>query len=319
MVRTDFGISKGWLVCCLVLFFLCAALSTRVKAAEESGVLSPTSVKVYGEMSEESDVAANLIAGNIFDVLEAESDGAGVIWYRIKTDFGAEGYVKADELELLLMETQALQQNVEDNAADAGGDAISDAGNTDNTVLDNAADTAALDSTVTVTDNAASGNADVESNAAVGKLITQDSVNLRSLPSAESEILTKINQNTELSYFERSENSDGEGWYQVVYNDLTGYVIESAVTLVQESAEEAQTTVETVEAKEEASREETQSESEADDSARAEFEVSETGTAQKSRSGGGIDMVLVLLIAGGILCIAAIIVFLRKILALLRE
>ncbi|MCD8039323.1 MAG: SH3 domain-containing protein [Lachnospiraceae bacterium] len=217
------------------------------------------------------------------------------------------------------METQALQQNVEDNAADAGGDAISDAGNADNTVLDNEADTAALDNTVTVTDNAASGNADVESNAAVGKLITQDSVNLRSLPSAESEILTKINQNTELSYFERSENSDGEGWYQVVYNDMTGYVIESAVTLVQESAEEAQTTVETVEVKEEASREETQSESEADDSARAEFEVSETGTAQKSRSGGGIDMVLVLLIAGGILCIAAIIVFLRKILALLRE
>lgn len=118
------------MVCIICLFSLSVSpnLDTTVLAAEEDGMIQPSSAKIYSSMSENSDIIANLIIGNVFEVLEAESDASGGIWYRVKTDFGAEGYVKAAEMDRLIMDAQAIMPPA---AADTGGDEPSPGGDND--------------------------------------------------------------------------------------------------------------------------------------------------------------------------------------------
>ncbi len=116
---------------CIICFLQLSAspnLDTTVLAAEEDGMIQPSSTKIYSSMSENSDIIANLIVGNVFEVLEAESDASGGIWYRVKTDFGAEGYVKASEMDRLIMDAQAIMPPA---AADTGGDEPSPGGDND--------------------------------------------------------------------------------------------------------------------------------------------------------------------------------------------
>ncbi len=116
---------------CIICFLPLSAspnLDTTVLAAEEDGMIQPSSAKIYSSMSENSDIIANLIVGNVFEVLEAESDASGGIWYRVKTDFGAEGYVKASEMDRLIMDAQAIMPPA---AADTGGDEPSPGGDND--------------------------------------------------------------------------------------------------------------------------------------------------------------------------------------------
>lgn len=315
----------------LLLLFSCACFGIKAEAAEDSSV--PASAKVYSELSDNSDIAANLIAGNLFEVLEAVSDGSGRIWYQVRTDFGVEGYVKADELDRLLMETQAMQQEAAENVENMQPEGA-DENVLDNDSLDNAAedgdvlDNASLDNDAL--DNAAADeNALDNAQGAVieGRLITLDSVNLRSMPSTESEILTRINRNVELSYYQRYQNDIGEGWYQVDYNGMTGYVIESAAMVLQLQQEEQQEAdnseadvldEETLQ-EESSVLEEIQSDTSSIGSHQAEFEVNEGTDVPKKHKHGGVDIMLVILIIGGILCIAAIVIFLKKILGLLRK
>lgn len=116
---SDF-IKKGALcAACLVTVMVCTIFSPEVQAAEEGGMTQPSSAKIYSGMSESSDIIANLIVGNGFEVLEAQNDSSGGIWYRIRTDFGAEGYVKAKEMDKLILDAQAMQLPT---AADTGGE-----------------------------------------------------------------------------------------------------------------------------------------------------------------------------------------------------
>lgn len=116
---SDF-IKKGALrAACLVTVMVCTIFSPEVQAAEEGGMTQSSSAKIYSGMSESSDIIANLIVGNGFEVLEAQNDSSGGIWYRIRTDFGAEGYVKAKEMDKLILDAQAMQLPT---AADTGGE-----------------------------------------------------------------------------------------------------------------------------------------------------------------------------------------------------
>lgn len=309
MVKGDLKISGVRFIVFYLLLFSCACFGINAEAAEDSSV--PSSVKIYSELSDNGDVAANLIAGNLFEVLEAVSDGSGRIWYRVRTDFGAEGYVKADELDRLILETQAMQQeaaeNVENIQPEGAGENV-----LDNDSLDNAA-----------------GDDDVLDNAQgtviEGRLVILDSVNLRSMPSTESEILARINQNVELSYYQKYQNDIGEGWYQVDYNGMTGYVIESAAMVLQlqqeAESDESQADVLDEETQQEESSvlEQIQSETPAIGTHQAEFEVNERTDAPKKHKHGGVDVMLVVLIISGILCITAIVIFLKKMLGLIRK
>lgn len=108
---------------CLLVGILCMAFPLRIQAAEENGISQTSSVKVYRSMSDSSDIIANLIVGNVFEVVGSESDNTGSVWYRVRTDFGVEGYAKARELDRLILEAQAMVPPVaaeypSDNAAE---------------------------------------------------------------------------------------------------------------------------------------------------------------------------------------------------------
>lgn len=118
-MKSDF-VKKGALrVACLVTVMVCTIFSPEAQAAEEGGMTQPSSAKIFSSMSESSDIIANLIVGNVFEVLEAENDSSGGIWYRVRTDFGAEGYVKAGEMDRLIMDAQAMLPPA---AADTGSE-----------------------------------------------------------------------------------------------------------------------------------------------------------------------------------------------------
>lgn len=118
MVKSDFLKKYALRVACLMMVVVCIIFSSKAQAAEEGGMTQPSSAKIYSSMSEDSDIIANLIVGNVFEVLEAGNDASGGIWYRVRTDFGAEGYVKAEEMDKLIMDAQAMMPPA---AADTGG------------------------------------------------------------------------------------------------------------------------------------------------------------------------------------------------------
>lgn len=335
MVKADFRIRNVKFICCLLLILICTVLGLRVQAVEEEDALSPISVKVYSEMSDNSDIAANLIVGNAYEMLETTSDAEGGIWYRIKTSFGIEGYVKAAELDrLTTAKTQTLQQEEEEHVE----------GSETDTIDENASE-----------ENDAS-NA-VEGDETIGELITLAAVNLRSMPSTDAEVIGKINKDTKLTYIQEYVNDAGESWYKVEYGGMTGYLIERVVKITQrqQSNEDVQASdvdstdssdtwseetsqesapsqeSETIQENEAVQESQTVQESENPEEeeqsdlqtlsiAQAEFEVSEaTDTQKKEHKRGGVDLMIAALIAGGILCIAVIVVFLRKIRKLLRQ
>lgn len=93
---------------CLLLCMIYMVLPLRVQASEENNIPQSSSAKVYNSMSDSSDILANLIVGNVFEVLGTENDSDGGMWYRIRTDFGVEGYVKAQELDRMITDSRAM-------------------------------------------------------------------------------------------------------------------------------------------------------------------------------------------------------------------
>lgn len=63
--------------------------------ASETGMITSLSEKVYESMDTEGSVVANVIMGSPFTLLDAQYDGDGNVWYRIRTDMGTEGYLPA--------------------------------------------------------------------------------------------------------------------------------------------------------------------------------------------------------------------------------
>lgn len=312
--RTD-GKKKNRCILCVAFYFL-FIMTIKAYAAEDSDIFSAASAKVYTSMSEDSDVAANLIMGNMFEVLDAQGDADGVIWYLVRTDFGAEGYVKADELDRVLM--QEPQASMDEGAQD------------DENVQ--------IPENVQVPENI-EGEEDSEgtNNDPTGKLVVQEAVNLRRMPSTGSEILGRINRNTTLPYYEQITNDADEIWYRVIHEGSTGYVTDGAVTVMQQSSQpgegeqvsgEAETEQDTQTQKpiqesmtiqeKKPIQEETQFETETSTITQNVFEVdNETEPQRKGRR--GLDKVMVVLSLGSVLCAAAIAVLIKKIWKLIKQ
>lgn len=323
MVKAGLKRKNAELVCCLLLILMCTALPLNVRAAEEKGASSPVSVKVYSEMSDRSRVTANLIEGNTFKVLETARDDEGETWYHIKTDFGAEGYVRADEVNRLKVEKQVLQKETQETIEDL------ETGDAD----ENAFDEKTFSETVSDEETLEKDVADVKKNEeSNGEIITLAVVNLRSMPSAGSKMVDKIAQGVRLTYVQKLVNDAGESWYKVEYDGTEGYVIAKAVRLVKEEQqpkeekpisgeEEAEERSETETLSEEVWQEEPKPESQIVDTADTipfAFEVEDVDV-QQERKHKRIDLVLIMLAIAGTFCIGAIVVFLIKIWKLRRN
>lgn len=182
--------AAGWSAVLLCTIFTAFSIYfgrdvSTVCAAEEGSIPQPSSAKIYSGMSEDSDVIANLIVGNGFEVAGAENDDAGGVWYRVRSDFGAEGYVKAGEMDRLIADAQAMLPQITTDAdreppADDSGGEPSDPENTDggeaSADAQPSGDDSAGDTPVQAEDNAGEEQASEGSNAEEGQDPAEDHV-----------------------------------------------------------------------------------------------------------------------------------------------
>ena len=139
--------------------------SVSANAAEASGSMS---AKIYQNMSEES-VVGNLLFGNQFEVISAETDESGAVWYKVKTDFGVEGYVTEKEMNGLVQTAAAIgrqaasqnQQPQEQQTEPVEGEIQTKENNVENNADD------------TMTDNNATANEDQNNAGIIGAGVAQ--------------------------------------------------------------------------------------------------------------------------------------------------
>lgn len=103
----------------LITALLWMVFSLRVCAAEENSIPQTSSAKLYTEMSDNSGIIANLIVGNEFEIVSEQLDDNGSRWYKVRTAFGSEGYAKASELDKLIIDANELLYSASIAAANA--------------------------------------------------------------------------------------------------------------------------------------------------------------------------------------------------------
>ena len=289
-MKSDLGKRGALRAACLIAVMICVIFSTRVQAAEEGGMTLPSSAKIYKSMSEGSDIIANLIVGNVFEVLEAENDPSGVIWYRVRTDFGAEGYVKAVEMDKLILDAQTM---LSPTAIDAG-----------------------VEDPVPAEDNAGEGAAPEDDNA--GEEPVQEDNNAGEEPvqednnAGEEPVQEGNNAGVEQAPGdnnigdEHAEDADGEE--QAAENSV------GEEPFFEEAAPE-NVAISESDSIEGAGFGKTTDSQNADSATigSEDFTVIERTDKAKVHRHGRIDAVLIMIIAGGILCIIAIAALLKRI------
>lgn len=324
--------AAGWSAVLLCTIFTAFSIYfgrdvSTVCAAEEGSIPQPSSAKIYSGMSEDSDVIANLIVGNGFEVAGAENDDAGGVWYRVRSDFGAEGYVKAGEMDRLIADAQAMLPQITTDAdreppADDSGGEPSDPENTDggeaSADAQPSGDDSAGDTPVQAEDNAGEEQASEGSNAEEGQDPAEDNVGEGQAPE---------DSNAEEGQ-DPAEDHVGEGQAPEGGNAGEGQdSAEDAAGEGQDPAEGDSAGAETIGGQAQVPPGETAADPvdgagfgrETDDSAAESmvigsegFTVIERTDNQAVRRHGGIDGVLAMIIAGGILCITAIAALLRS-------
>lgn len=112
----------------LITAILWMVFSLRVCAAEENSISPISSAKLYTEMSDNSGIIANLIVGNEFEIISEQLDDNGSRWYKVRTGFGSEGYAKASELDELIIDANELLYSASIAAANAAQESQANSG-----------------------------------------------------------------------------------------------------------------------------------------------------------------------------------------------
>lgn len=258
--------------------------SVSANAAEASGSMS---AKIYQNMSEES-VVGNLLFGNQFEVISAETDESGAVWYKVKTDFGVEGYVTEKEMNGLVQTAAAIgrqaasqnQQPQEQQTEPVEGEIQTKENNVENNADD------------TMTDNNATANEDQNNAGIIGAGAAQAIENIYEITSEETSEIMKKQSMEDQSTEEQSDVNE-----------------EQESTQAQIFAQENNTVEETLQSKETDSSEQVSVETEETDQSLSQ-EVEPQGKTVNVKSG---ILLPVLLVTGIAACIAGIIYFTGKI------
>lgn len=299
-MRFNYGKKGALCAVCLIVGIICITIfSLRVQAAEENGIPQPASVKLYRDMSDNSNIIANLIVGNVFEVVGSENDSSGSLWYRVKTDFGMEGYVKASEFDKLITDAQAMMNTAAANSESEvptpegeqnEGEYVPDGDNP--TPAENGADAEPLP-------DAESANAQPipEEEPAGPEPAHIDSRTDEELVPEEDDIVDEL--------FQEGDNS-GEAALTPEESSVMEAVSESSAAGQEETSKLASGA-----GFGEVNSTEISINSDG-------FTVIERTDQPKERVHGKIDAVLIMIIAGGILCIIAIAALLKRLLICVR-
>lgn len=212
--------------------------SVSANAAEASGSMS---AKIYQNMSEES-VVGNLLFGNQFEVISAETDESGAVWYKVKTDFGVEGYVTEKEMNGLVQTAAAIgrqaasqnQQPQEQQTEPVEGEIQTKENNVENNADD------------TMTDNNATANEDQNNAGIIGAGVAQAIENIYEITSEEtSEIMKKQSMEDQSTEEQSDVNEEQESTQAQIFAQENNTVEETLQSKETDSSE--QVSVETEE------------------------------------------------------------------------
>ncbi len=315
--------AAGWSAVLLCTIFTAFSIYfgrdvSAVRAAEEGSIPLPSSAKIYSGMSEDSDVTANLIVGNGFEVFGAENDDAGGIWYRVRADFGAEGYVKAGEMDRLIADAQAMLPQITTDAdgelpapADDSDGEPSDPENTDggeaSADAQPSGDDSAGDTPVQAEDNAGEEQVSEGSNAEEGQDPAEDNVGEGQAPEDSN-----AEEGQDPAEDHAGEGQAPEGSHAGEGQDPAEGDIAGAETIGgQAQVPPGETAADPVDGAG-FGRETDDSAAESMVIGSEGFTVIERTDNQAVHRHGGIDGVLAMIIAGGMLCITAIAALLRS-------
>lgn len=236
--------------------------------ASETGMITSLSEKVYESMDTEGGVVANVIMGSPFTLLDAQYDGDGNVWYRIRTDMGTEGYLPARNV------VRGGQDNPGGQAPESGSGNASEgnpSGEDQGTGRDDGTETTSVpqEADGTGRETGEDGNR-TEPGAGAGtdgllaagdgnlpagngpggfgtdisgpegqpveverQARTIEAVNIRREPSTDAEILGTIPPDITLDCISIEANRIGETWYEVDYDGVRGYIRESTVEVTE--------------------------------------------------------------------------------------
>ena len=300
---------------CLVFMGVCAMYQMHVQAAEDGGVLQPASAKIYSGMSDDAGTVANLIIGNVFEVIEAESDESGGIWYKIRTDFGAEGYVKAGELDQLIAAAQITQSAPEvENTSDAAPSNVENPSEPSENTPSN------VENPSEPSENTPSNVENPQENMPALDTTTENEAGLSAVdaaevpkPASENPLDQDIQQDNAVSQEYQQNSTASQGMLRADISDNasdTGLLSDNKPDLSPDGAG-ADNGIDSTE--------------DMMQSAAGFGNVSDIGhvvstqmDVPKKRRHGGIDIVLIMITAGGIICIAAIAALVKRMLTYLR-
>lgn len=293
--------------------FLVYMICMPVHAAQ-MGTIPDLAAHVYENASTDSNIVANVILGDNFPILAEETDEGGNVWYLIETDMGVQGYIPAQSVIRITADTR--NDNVSETDAQVQG-AVAEEEN-ENENENNLPDS-------------------VEK-----QLFTLEVVNIRENPSTDENILGKIPRGTTLDYIDVITNTIGEVWYEVSYEDISGFIKQSTVreieAPVQGTAGTQSYTAENIDVdqlietarqyKDESSVKESVTEPDASDEMQVNDRIIDydditteenTGEAKKRLSILRPDMVIIISFAGILLCTAIIWQTFKKMMKLFRR
>lgn len=211
----------GALACVMFFFF-----SGFVSEAAEGKVTADTA-KIRKEASTDSEVVGSTSKGKKVDIVGAEKDGSGMVWYKVPNGNNTYGYIRSD-----LIETSDTIEVSESVAASTSSENTSKPADTVPTSIGEQQAT-----------------------------VAQSSVRVRSGASTEHDAVGSLTEGTEITLIGEANDSAGNKWYQIrcESKNMEGYIRSDLITISEaqettegENAEGENTEGENAEGQEEA-------------------------------------------------------------------
>lgn len=190
----------------MALVFYFGAITSL--AAE--GKVKADTAKIRAEANTTSEVVGSTTGGKTIDILEAVTDSAGTVWYKVPVGNNVYGYIRSD-----LVETTEKLEPTDSNSSGTG----------------NSSGTAGEGSESTVKPADTVPTAIGEQQATV----SQASVRIRSGASTQHDTVASLPKGTAITLIGEANDSAGNKWYQLTcnYNNKTveGYVRSDLITI----------------------------------------------------------------------------------------
>ena len=163
--------------------------------------VSADAAKIRQTASTSAEVVGSTVKGSKLDVLSSTKDGSGYTWYKVYVDGNTTGYIRAD-----------LVTDVKGDISTESSSSSSDNSNSDQTKKTEQQETVTEVTTTTVEACEFTSG------------VTTDSVSVRESASTKSNKKATAAGGQALTITGQATGSDGKIWYQISYDDVSGFI-----------------------------------------------------------------------------------------------